>query len=83
MLDVTDKEQGPAGIVDMLAHWYPEGCVREMIGDQPEFDLVASPGGGHRLTWRGSLVMSLPSPADVVAALSGNDAVSWQALLAP
>ncbi|MCZ6546796.1 MAG: hypothetical protein O6837_01580 [Deltaproteobacteria bacterium] len=42
---MTDKEQGPAGIVDMLAHWYPEGCVREMIGDQPEFDLVASPGG--------------------------------------
>jgi hypothetical protein len=40
----------------MHAHWYPESCVREMIGDQPEFDLVASPMGG--IDSRGVVVWS-------------------------
>jgi hypothetical protein len=55
------------GIVDMHAHWYPEGCLSEVVRDRPEFCWEASAAGGQRLLYRGSYVMSAPHGHDDMA----------------
>lgn len=65
---IPEKQRTPAEILDVHAHWYPEGCVGEIIRNQAGFELVGSAVGGHRLNWRGSLVMSLPTGHDDLAA---------------
>ncbi len=64
------------GIVDMHAHWYPDGCLTEVIRDQADFRLEPSTDGGQRLTCRGSYVMSAPRGHDDI---SGRLAVMDQA----
>ena len=61
---MTDKPSNAAGIVDVHAHWYPDGCVSEVIRNAPGFGLDRSPDGGQRVTCRGSYVMSLPRDHD-------------------
>ena len=48
------------GIVDIHAHWYPDGCIAEAIGEQKDFCLDSVSDGAQRLLCRGSHVMSLP-----------------------
>jgi aminocarboxymuconate-semialdehyde decarboxylase len=61
---MTDQPNNGAGIVDVHAHWYPDGCVSEVIRNAPGFGLDRSPDGGERLMCRGSYVMSLPRDHD-------------------
>ncbi len=71
---LTYKAQSSASIIDVHAHWYPEGCFREIIEAQPDFDLADARGGGSRLTWRGSLIMSVPAGQDdLKARVAGMD----------
>ena len=57
---MREKGLGQTGVIDMHAHWYPEGSFEEILRNQPDFNLVALPSGGQRLTFRDSLVMSVP-----------------------
>lgn len=55
------------GIIDMHAHWYPDGCLTEVIRERPDFRWDASADGGQRLLCRGSYVMSAPLGHDDMA----------------
>src|SRR5262245_64449012 len=57
---IAKRNSGVVGIVDIHAHWYPDGCIAEAICDQSNFRLDSVPDGGQRLLCRGSHVMSLP-----------------------
>lgn len=59
-----DKNQIRMDIIDLHAHWYPEGCFHEIVRNQPDFNFVELPAGGHQLTWRRSHVMSAPPQQD-------------------
>lgn len=61
---MKDQPNNRAHIIDMHAHWYPDGCVSEAIRNAPGFSLDRAPDGGERLTCRGSYVMSLPRAHD-------------------
>lgn len=51
----------------MHAHWYPDGCLTEVIRERPDFRWDASADGGQRLLCRGSYVMSAPLGHDDMA----------------
>lgn len=62
-----ESPMAKTGIVDMHAHWYPDGCLTEVVRDRPDFRWDGSADGGQRLLCRGSYVMSAPRGHDDMA----------------
>jgi aminocarboxymuconate-semialdehyde decarboxylase len=52
-----------AQIIDVHAHFYPEGCFTEVLKGRADFKLVENPRG-QSLLYRGSHVMSIPPEQD-------------------
>jgi len=65
---MSDRSRDSADIIDVHAHVYPQGCVRDIIGSRTEFGLIDSRRGGMQLTYRGSFVMSIPPAQDDLGA---------------
>ena len=64
-------------VVDLHAHFYPEGCFGEVVNARPEFALVQSERG-LSLTCRGTHTMSAPENVDPSARLKIMDEAGVQ-----
>ena len=66
----------PAQVIDMHAHWYPEGCAADVIGERPEFSFAPAPDGGQAIHYRGSHTFTIMKGAgDLPARLAYMDEV--------
>jgi aminocarboxymuconate-semialdehyde decarboxylase len=51
--------------LDVHAHWYPEGCLDEVVGQDSAFRVQTDGSGGQEVLRNGSYAMSVPAGANL------------------